>query len=63
MFERAATWNGWTESDKLIQLAGHLHGKALQEWGLLSDSQKSTFATATAQMWNRLDPGSKLIAT
>jgi len=63
MFERAVTWNGWTESDKLIQLVGHLRGKALQEWGLLSDSQKSTFATATAQMRNRLDPASKLMAT
>ena len=27
MFERAASWNGWTEQDKLLQLAGNLHGK------------------------------------
>jgi len=26
MFNRAASWNGWTESDKLLQLAGHLRG-------------------------------------
>ena len=31
MFERAASWNGWTEQDRLLQLAGHLRGKALQE--------------------------------
>ena len=26
----AADWNGWTEGDSLIQLAGHLKGRALQ---------------------------------
>ena len=29
--ERAATWNGWTEDERLMQLAGHLCGRALQE--------------------------------
>ena len=62
MFERAASWNGWTEQDKLLQLAGHLHGKALQGWSLLSDSDRSTFTIATAEMQNRLDPSSKMIA-
>ena len=61
MFKRVANWNGWGEQDKLLQLAGHLRGKAQQEWSLLSDSHKSTFATATAEMQNRLDPGSKII--
>ena len=27
--ERVATWNGWTEDERLIQLAGHLCGRAL----------------------------------
>jgi len=36
--------------------------KALQEWGLLSDTQRSTYAIATTEMQNRLDPGSKMIA-
>ena len=62
MFERTASWNGWTEQERLLQLAGHLRGKALQEWSLLSDSHKSTFTRATAEMQNRLDPGSKMIA-
>ena len=31
--ERAASWNGWTD-EKLLQFAGHLRGKALQEWNL-----------------------------
>ncbi len=29
---QASTWNQWTEEDQLIQLAGHLRGRALQEW-------------------------------
>ena len=62
MFERAASWNGWTEQERLLQLAGHLRGKALQEWGLLNNDHKSTFARATTEMRNRLDPGSKMIA-
>ena len=35
MFERVTNWNGWGEQDKLLQLAGHLHGQAQQEWSLL----------------------------
>ena len=31
--ERAAAWNNWSEEEKLMQLAGHLRSKALQEWG------------------------------
>ena len=29
--QRPADWNGWTADDLLIQLAGHLKGRALQE--------------------------------
>ena len=28
--ERAATWNDWTEEDRLLQLAGHLRGRAVE---------------------------------
>jgi len=31
---RAAKWNGWTKDELLIQLAGHLKGRARQEWSL-----------------------------
>ena len=27
--ERTAVWNGWTDEEALIQLAGHLRGRAL----------------------------------
>ena len=27
--ERASLWNGWSDGDKLLQLAGHLRGRAL----------------------------------
>jgi len=59
VFNRAASWNG---SDKLLQLADHLRGKVIQEWGLLSDTQRSTYAIATTEIQNRLNPGSKMIA-
>lgn len=29
--QRASRWNQWTEEEQLIQLAGHLRGRALQE--------------------------------
>ena len=29
---RAAEWNGWTDDETLMQLAGHMHGRSLQEW-------------------------------
>ena len=30
--EQAANWNGWSDDKKLIQLAGHLHGKVAHEY-------------------------------
>ena len=44
--ERAATWNGWSEDEKLMQLAGHLRGKAAREYSLLSSEEKRAFPTA-----------------
>ena len=61
-FERAAHWNHWTEEEKLLQLAGYLRKKALQEWNLMSETQKHSFKIATKEMQNRLDPGSKALA-
>ena len=38
--ERAATWNGWTDEERLMQFAGHLLGRALMEWNLLNEDEK-----------------------
>ena len=59
---RAADWNGWTLDDLLIQLAGHLKGRALQEWNLLSADKKKSYEGAVIALRNRLDPGSKIMA-
>ncbi len=40
--ERAATWNRWSSEEQLMQLAGHLRVKALQEWNLISPDDKSS---------------------
>ena len=60
--ERASQWNGWSEADQLLQLAGHLRGKALQEWNLLGEQEKSTMPRAVEALKKRLDPGSKALA-
>ena len=60
--ERASSWNGWSEDDKLLQLAGHLRGRALQEWNLIADDDKSTYSSATEALRARLDPGNKTLA-
>ena len=39
--ERAATWNGWTDEERLMQLAGHLRGRALAEWNLVTPTDIS----------------------
>ena len=33
--ERTAQWNNWSDNEKLMQLAGHLRGKAAREYSLL----------------------------
>ena len=45
-----------------MQLAGHLRGRALQEWELISDTDKGTFSGAVQSLKSRLDPGSKTLA-
>ncbi len=60
--ERAATWNEWAEGDRLLQLAGHLRSRALQEWELISNSNKTTYSLAVKTLKCRLDPGSKTLA-
>ena len=61
--ERAATWNEWSEEDRLLQqLAGYLTGRALQEWELISETDRSTLSLAVKTLKSRLDPGSKTLA-
>ena len=45
-----------------MQIAGHMRGRALQEWDLLDESDKATFAVATQSLHSRLDPGSRALA-
>jgi len=58
----AAYWNGWSEEETLIQLAGHVRGRALQEWGLLSTCEKESLQELTKAMRSRLDPCSRALA-
>ena len=59
---RTASWNGWSESEKLIQLAGHLRGRALQEWDLLEEADKCSWKKALPALRGRLDQGTKVLA-
>ena len=45
-----------------MQLAGYLHGRALQEWNLLSSDDKQSFADAFQALRSRLDTGSHVLA-
>ena len=60
--KRASTWNGWTEEECLIQLAGQLHSRAIQEWNLLEDGNKRTNADATQALHSRMDRGCRGLA-
>ena len=44
--ERVSVWNGWSEEETLMQLAGYLRNRALQEWNLLSGEDRSTYQSA-----------------
>ena len=60
--ERAILWNAWTEEEQVIQLAGHLKSRALQEWNLLGTEEKSSFSRAVEALRLRLDCGDKTLA-
>jgi len=60
--ERAAHWNGWTSEEKIIQLAGHLRGRAEAEWNLLGHDEICDFDTAVQSLKVYLDPRSKVLA-
>ena len=44
--QTAATWYGWSEDEKLMQLGGQLRGRARQEWDLITDEEKETYSRA-----------------
>lgn len=54
--------NEWTEDELLLHLAAHLCGRALLEWGLIDDSDKTTYSAAVENLKARLDPGSCTVA-
>ena len=60
--DRASTWNGWSLEEKYLQLAGHLRGRALEEWNLLSEVDIKTYDEAVSSVRERLDPGFKVLA-
>ena len=59
----AVVWYAWTEAEHLLQLAGYLRGRALQEWNLLDSHDKVTLDSMVASLKVRLDPGNKLVAS
>ena len=59
---RAAVWNSWSMEEKIIQLAGHLKGRAPQEYNLLGEDQHSTYEQATQALQDHLDPANKVLA-
>ena len=60
--ERASAWNAWTEDEKMMQLAGHLEGRALQEWNSLQPEERASFTRVIEALRQRLDFGSKAVA-
>ena len=44
--KRAVSWNDWSEMETLMQLVGHLRGRALQEVNLLSETERSKLEVA-----------------
>ena len=55
-------WNGWSEEKTLMQLAGYLRNRTLQEWNLLNGEDRGTFEEAVKALRARLDPGNLTLA-
>ena len=60
--ERASTWNRWSVTEKLMQLPGHLKGRALQEWSLLSLTVQQDYTAAIDALRSRLDSTNRTVA-
>ena len=59
--ERAGVWNAWSNEELLMQLAGHLRGRALQEWDLLTPEEKSGWKNAVTALKSRLEPRDRAV--
>ena len=59
---RASMWNEWTEQEHLLQLAGHLWGRALQKWNLILESDRNTLDEAVSSLSKRLEPANRTMA-
>ena len=62
LLERAATLNEWTPDETLVQLVGHLKGRALQEWKLLLSEDRSSYQNAVRALREKVDPGNQTLA-
>ena len=49
-------------NEKLMQLAGHLRGRARQEWDLLSETEKGSYFQAVQALHGKLEPVNKALA-
>ena len=54
--ERAAAWNNWTGDEMIIQLAGYLRGRALQEWNLIATADRTTLSVSSSCLENTFGP-------
>ena len=59
--ERAADWNAWTDEQKLLQLAGNLRGRAVQEWSLIPAEDRTTFSDTVKSLRVRVDPEDRVL--
>ena len=53
--EPASAWNGWSVTEKLMQLPGNLKGRTLQEWSLLGQTVQQDYTAAINALRSRLD--------
>ena len=60
--DRASVWNAWTVEEKMMQFAGYLTGRALQEFNLLRPDERDSFESSVEALRARLDPGSIAVA-
>ena len=62
ILERDVQWNAWTEAELLLQLAGHLRGRAFREWNLIGDFDRQDYSQAVKALKGRVDPGLRTLA-